>query len=194
MGLRLFGGAVCVDAVAPGSRAARLARPLARGDVVGYVGGARVDASEGIDAATSRFAADVASWPLTVSFERSAAFAADFVAAAPTSDVPPVGDGGGGRARELSDAARARRAASAPPPPLSAAGDADGGGAGGASLERLSRADRLRLAQFRRQLATGLLLQKHLKPGMANTETVATVIYCSQAFDGVWWCVRSDIS
>ena len=94
--------------------------------------------------------------------------------------------------RDAKAAAPAATAATAHPSPPAAAGASPTSAA--TREARLPRAEHLALALFRRQLATGLLLQKHVKPGMANTETVATVIYCSQAFDGVWWCVRSDIS
>ena len=44
------------------------------------------------------------------------------------------------------------------------------------TTQTLARADRLALALFRRQLATGLLLQRHVVPGEVRTQ--ACVLYC----------------
>ena len=54
-----------------------------------------------------------------------------------------------------------------------------------ASSDKLGRADRLVLAHFRRQLATGLLLQRHLTPGEPRTQ--ACVFYTTPEFDALWW-------
>jgi hypothetical protein len=54
-----------------------------------------------------------------------------------------------------------------------------------AGRNTLSRLDKKMLAQFRRQLATGLLLQLH--SASHTTATRACVIYCSSDFRAVWW-------
>ena len=53
------------------------------------------------------------------------------------------------------------------------------------TTQTLARADRLALALFRRQLATGLLLQRHVVPGEVRTQ--ACVLYCTPDFTYLWW-------
>ena len=200
--LRVFGARAVVHEITPGSAAARLARPLAQGDVLVSINGEGADVSRGgtLDQLLERLGPR-AEWPLSVGFSRSAAFSAQYVAAiaelADAAAAPRPPPGSLPPSTAATPPAIPPPQGAAPPPRLPAirsSGAAAGSHAAAASQPptlgeplklMLARADRLRLAEFRRTLTTGLLLQRHVAPN--SERTVATALYCTPDFASVWW-------